>query len=396
MLRILAKALSLIFFKEIRISGNPHTEGKSFWCANHASGIVDPTLIFGVSPVNLSPISKSTLWKNPVMKVLLNSAKAIPVYRAQDLKEIQEQQGKSGSQVSKAGNKEAFKAVTKRITEGGNILIFPEGISHDEPNIQRLKSGVARMAQQAVEEMGEDKSVVLQPVSVDYFEKDEFRSIVTVHYGKGVIVNKDSVEIDNIMNALEQGMYEGLAKFETWDEKRDWHFLFELCVGRTPKSGVEFKKFVDVNRQVFENDTVFMARVRSLRRLLYATQIAPGQLLWGLENSEKRSFLISIVLHGLYYWVVSKPFDILTAVFWYLPYRLCGVLAEKGTQDRDVVATLKIGHGLWLFPLWYILTGFLTGHFISPLFSEEDYGFSLLLGFALPPVQTNPNFCSTA
>ena len=58
--------------------------------------------------------------------------------------------------------------------DGDRILIFPEGLSHDDPFLHPLKTGIARMAIQAVSALS--NTIMIQPVIIDYSEKNEFRS----------------------------------------------------------------------------------------------------------------------------------------------------------------------------------------------------------------------------
>ena len=71
----------------------------------------------------------------PLTLKLLDS---LPVYRHQD----------QGEDVTK--NQETFAAAAKWLAKGGTIGICPEGISHDEPGLQPIKTGTARIALGAV------------------------------------------------------------------------------------------------------------------------------------------------------------------------------------------------------------------------------------------------------
>ena len=144
MLRVLAKALSRVFFRRIYVSGTPYVGPHALWAANHQSGIVDPAILFALAPVPLRPISKHTLWSHPVMRPLLQMTAAIPVRRTQDMMiEVQAHKQALESGVSEKdwrarSNSDAFQAVADAIVEGGRVLIFPEGISHDQPYLQKL------------------------------------------------------------------------------------------------------------------------------------------------------------------------------------------------------------------------------------------------------------------
>src|ERR687883_270594 len=54
--------------------------------------------------------------------------------------------GGRGAAPDPARNVEAFRAVVGALRRGGAVLVFPEGISHDRPELAPLKTGVARLA----------------------------------------------------------------------------------------------------------------------------------------------------------------------------------------------------------------------------------------------------------
>jgi 1-acyl-sn-glycerol-3-phosphate acyltransferase len=393
MLPGLAYAVCRIFFRRIHLSGSPYVGPSCIWAANHASGIVDPIVMFGLCPVKLRPISKHTLFDHPVMRPLLLAARAIPIQRIQDMKrevEGQRQELEKGTPDKEwrgSANTEAFRTVSDAILAGDCILIFPEGISHDEPRIHKFKTGIARMALQAITHAPDPQTrVFIQPVAIDYAEKDEFRSDLNVHFCEPIVVTTNEMEVDDIMSGLRRSLEDGLAQFETWDDKRNWQFIFEMAYGRDPHSAREFRAFVESQRPRFGADPVFLARVRTMRRMLMALSIEPFQLIWGETHERKRSFYAILLKHVWFHVFVSRPLQSLSAFLWYVPYRMCGVLAESSTKDRDVVATMKIGHGVWLFPLWGLLlagTLFLCLRALAPGLVDSTGN---VLGFAVSAI----------
>ena len=350
-LRVISYILCRIFFRSIRLSGSPYLGKSAVWTANHSSAIVDPAVMLGLSPVKLRPLAKHTLWQLPVMRIILKLSGAIPLVRQQDLSEEEK------SQISIADmNSKSFKAITEALIEGHCILIFPEGISHDEPYIHKLKSGAARMALQALQESNDPSFVpVIQPVTIDYSEKDEFRSEICIHYCEPIPLTSSDIEFKDLTERVYAAMDEGFASFVSWDEKRNWRFLFEVAYGRTPASGREFKLFVSKFRETFESDKTFMERIQTVRRFLQVLDLSPSQLLWADINRKKRKFLWFIMRYGWFHLLVYAPIQLLGLIVWGVPYKVCDRLAEGPDSARDVKATMKIAHGMYIFPLWALL-----------------------------------------
>jgi 1-acyl-sn-glycerol-3-phosphate acyltransferase len=393
MLRVLAKALSRVFFRRIYVSGTPYIGPHALWAANHQSGIVDPAILFALAPVPLRPISKHTLWSHPVMRPLLQMTAAIPVRRTQDMMiEAQAHKQALESGVSEKdwrarSNSDAFQAVADAIVEGGRVLIFPEGISHDQPYLQKLKTGIARMALQAMaRSKSEDFSVVLQPVAIDYFEKDEYRSDLALHFCEPIAVTNSETPVEDLITALQASLLDGLAQFSTWDEKRNWLFLFEVAYARQPQSAREFRLFVDSYRPLFNEDPVFLARVQSIRRMLLAMNISPAQIIWGEAHERKRSFFKMIITRGLFYFIVAAPVEYLCLLVWFIPQRIAGFLANISTRDRDVVATMKIAHGLYVFAAWIILGTLGVKFVLMAIWPDINEYLAVLIGFTSGPL----------
>lgn len=75
---------------------------------------------------------------------------------------------------------------------GGNVLgMFPEGGSHDRPDLLPLKPGVAIMALGAAAK-SEDPDAVINviPVGMNYFHPHKFRSRAVIEFGKPIKVDK--------------------------------------------------------------------------------------------------------------------------------------------------------------------------------------------------------------
>ncbi|MBM3381430.1 MAG: hypothetical protein FJY29_03220 [Betaproteobacteria bacterium] len=393
MLRVLAKALSRIFFRRISVSGTPYVGPHAIWAANHPSGIVDPAIMMALAPIPLRPISKHTLWSHPVMRPLLQLAHAIPVRRTQDMM-IDAQAykqaiagGSSEKEWRVTANSEAFQAVSEALIAGDRILIFPEGVSHDLPYLQKFKTGIARMALQAMaHSKNENFSLVLQPVAIDYFEKDEYRSDIALHFCEPIAVTSSELSVDDLMSSLRNSLLDALAQFSTWDEKRNWLFIFEIAYGRPPQSAREFRVFVDTYRPEFDKDPVFLARVQTMRRMLLAMNISPAQIIWGESHEQKRSFFKLILTQGMFYFLIAGPVEYLSFVVWFIPQRIAGVLGELSTRDRDVLATMKIAHGFYVFAAWIALGSLSVRAILLSLWPELDSVLAFLIGLASGPL----------
>ncbi|KAH8697621.1 putative glycerol-3-phosphate acyltransferase Sct1 [Talaromyces proteolyticus] len=86
-----------------------------------------------------------------------------------------------------------YKAVFERLSHGGCLGIFPEGGSHDRPELLPLKAGVAIMALGSLAE-NPDSGLKIVPCGMNYFHAHKFRSRAVVEFGSPIEVPPELVE----------------------------------------------------------------------------------------------------------------------------------------------------------------------------------------------------------
>eukprot|EP01056_Protomagalhaensia_sp_Gyna25_P001501 Protomagalhaensia_sp_Gyna_25__1500@NODE_176_length_4608_cov_524_977895_g138_i0_p1_GENE_NODE_176_length_4608_cov_524_977895_g138_i0NODE_176_length_4608_cov_524_977895_g138_i0_p1_ORF_typecomplete_len714_score142_92Acyltransferase/PF01553_21/1_3e28Peptidase_M50B/PF13398_6/0_065Caveolin/PF01146_17/1_5_NODE_176_length_4608_cov_524_977895_g138_i010873228 len=102
--------------------------------------------------------------------------------------------GKWGFQVyPKVDQGDIYEAVSRALYEGHSICIFPEGGSHDRPDLLPLKPGVAIMALNAALMGVED--VLIIPVGIHYYERHKFGSRAVVEFGQPLPIDESLVSM---------------------------------------------------------------------------------------------------------------------------------------------------------------------------------------------------------
>ncbi len=166
----LARLLVRVFFRQVQVEhGRRLRPGvPTVLVADHRNGLVDGLVLMAALDRFPRFLGKSTLFANPLLWPFLTLAGVVPVYRPAD-----------GGPTSR--NVESFGAAARLLGQGGLVAIFPEGISHDEPGLQPLRTGAARIALGAVGDGVTGVETVA--VSLLYDEKQRFRSRVLVRVG---------------------------------------------------------------------------------------------------------------------------------------------------------------------------------------------------------------------
>ena len=150
-------------------------------CFNHSNGLTDATVLMRTFPRMIRFCAKDTLWRDPGIKtVMIKASGAVPVKRKQE-------------HGDNADNRGAMSAVSKALRAGQVVSIAPEGTSRMRTVLEPLKSGVGRMAVDAVvsalSEGLEDFKVHIVPCSIVYLHREKWRSNVLCSYCKNIVVD---------------------------------------------------------------------------------------------------------------------------------------------------------------------------------------------------------------
>ncbi len=173
-----------VFFRRIEINGLARVpvDAPVLFVLNHPNALVDPIFLLALAPRRVSFLAKAPLFKMPIIGSLVRSLDSLPVYRRQD----------ENSDVKQ--NQKTFTRAREVLRAGGAIAICPEGVSHDEPHLQPLKTGAARIALGAVSTAQRPLELQIVPAGLYYTSKRQFRSAALLCFGEPLKVEK--VELD--------------------------------------------------------------------------------------------------------------------------------------------------------------------------------------------------------
>ena len=347
------RRIARIYFREIEVAGElPHPEtGGRLFAANHVNGLVDPILVLTQAPCRISPVAKSTLWKIPGLKWLLDSADAVPIVRRRDVP------GKSESD-----NEAVFARVATHLVTGGNILIFPEGTSHNEPHLLPLRSGAGRMLARAhAGADGARAELTFQAVALEFDERDVFRSRSLVLFGPvrrvaelpGQDLAKESTDV--IRDDLSELLVEG----STWEERILLVRVAEMFAKDADDTSLaqlnQIGRRIEQARQVLARSSPEEVREIEERLRAYMDH---------LDAEETSDDVVARVARGTSSglepdqvaraaaMIATLPLALLAVVIYWMPYQLPRFVTRKLKGDPDVASTYKLGVGLVVYPVW--------------------------------------------
>lgn len=358
-LRALFHRISRIYFRSIVVTGNipePATGGRLF-AANHVNGLVDPILVLTTTRCAISPIAKSTLWSIPGLRWLLNAAEAVPIVRRKDAPEKNSEE-----------NDRIFQKISEHLGSGGNILIFPEGTSHNEPHLVPLRSGAARMLAKAQAEA--KRPITFQAVGLEFDARDTFRSNVLVLFGPIRDVADfpaGETQATAITEAIKKDLSSLIIEAPSWESRIALAHVAEMFFNDNKDATLLDRHNIGQEamrlRAILESASAgelasIINAVETYFANVDAARTTDRFVARGVGFDRGRAIRGAILLFLL-------PLSLLGMVLYYLPYLLPRIVGRTAKGEVDVVSTYKLGTGLLVYPLWLALLAVVI-HFTFP------------------------------
>lgn len=353
------------FFRRIDVVGSENipAEGPVIFAGNHPNALMDGWLLIakcGRWPLHF--LGDAKLWNYRAMRPILDVTGAIPVYRREEY----------GAEVD---NSEAFEKVYEIIESGRCMGIFPEGVSHVESQLVRLKTGTARIALSVAARR--KTSVTIIPCGLNYMHRHRFRSQVLIEFGQAIVIDdkwlhdykKDEQETvrqltDYLANAL---------KAVTLNAP-DWRTLRFIQTARRlyKPSFVELTpgQYVELSRRFVDR---YLAASDDQEMQIFRGQVEDYQShldMLGLKDYQLRSPLTlghafrKIMFRGLTM-LALLPLAIPGALV-HLPVGwIAATVGERFSYEKDDVATLKVLATILLLPILYIALAIVIGSYFG-------------------------------
>ncbi len=368
----LARILTGLFFRRIESVGAEHVPrtGPLLVVANHHNSLVDPALVLARLPRAPRFLAKSTLWKLPGLRVLLDAAGSIPVYRRQDAGE------------DTARNEETFARCHEVLAGGGAVALFPEGISHDAPRLAGLKTGAARIALEAGARFAPLDLRIL-PVGLVFDAKGKFRSRALLRIGEPFLPAAEQArygaEPAEAVRALTARIRSGLeAVTLNYPERLEPSLLDRAsevwAVDEKPlPARMALAEAFAIRRRVIA--TYARLRERHPEQVARARDVAEryeaGLRSLGLRDDHVASrypvasvgAFVAGTLALLLFWL---PFAAIGVALNGAPYQLVRLVAARSATSADLPATYKLLGGFVFYPAAWLLEAALAGALAGP------------------------------
>jgi 1-acyl-sn-glycerol-3-phosphate acyltransferase len=325
-------------------------EGPLILVGNHPNGLVDPVLVACRTHRVVRFLGKAPLLDMPVLGALFRRMEVLPVFRPQD-----------GADTAR--NEETFRAVFEALRAGDVICMFPEGRSHSEPALQRLKTGAARMALGAEESSGWALGVRVVPVGLTYRRPGAYRSAAATWVGEPIDVaylraryeERERDAVAALTEDIAAGLRSVTVDLEAWT---DMPLLREANRIWPPNDAHDVERLQAFARGLWRLRQEDPGRANALRAML-ASWVARLDRL-GIDGRDLSVHpgagqVARFVARNVVALLLGLPLATLGVALWAPPFQAVRLLGRVRESSPDIQATVLLLSAIVFFPLWLAL-----------------------------------------
>ncbi len=380
--RAVARFWLWFFFKavDVRRPERVPREGPVILCINHPNNFIDSLVVGAAVRRKVHYLATAALFRHPLVARFLLAAGAIPVWRKQDNPEKIDR------------NADTFAACAAGFEHGALIAIYPEGTTHAEARVQRLKTGAARIA--LAWEAAHPRTLAMVPVGLTFEARKSFRARVLVSFGARVPLHayadayrEDPVKaVDALTRHLQEAMEAEVVNVERIDDAQLLQAIETLYRDVLARAVMDARGVgprgvdrVRLSRSIVEAIGWFKAReparveaiwqrIRTYRALLAQYHLRDETVRARLERLPARRRIVSS-------WeaVVGFPFFLYGTLVNLLPYLVPRWLAQHMARKETDYATVRLLASIVAFPVFWGLQTWLVlraaGGLVAALFA---------------------------
>ncbi|HTO13869.1 MAG TPA: lysophospholipid acyltransferase family protein [Candidatus Binatia bacterium] len=347
--------------------------GPVLLCVNHPNNFIDSLVVGAAMRRKVHYLATAAMFRNKLLARFLLACGAIPVYRKQDDPDKMDR------------NTDTFAACYAAFARGRLIAIYPEGTTHAEVRVQRIKTGAARIALgYEAEHPGE---LTMIPVGLSFEARKSFRSRVLVAFGEPMqpsaylpAYREDPVKaVDALTRDLQWAMEGQVVNVERIDDQRLVRAVEELYrdeltaqvmdsrgLARRDVDPVRLSRSIaDAVRHFKASDPVrietLWQRIQAYRSLLAQYHIRDEVVRARREKLPARTRVV-------YSWdaIVGFPLFGYGALVNALPYFVPRWLAHRMARKETDYATIRLLASVVAFPLFWGLETWLVARAAGP------------------------------
>ncbi len=297
---------------------------------NHQNGLVDALMLAPLMSRPVHFMTRADVFKNPTVARFLKSINLIPIYRLRDGRD------------KLAKNEEILKECATLLEHGGALQIFPEGNHHTDRRVRGVKNGFINIAFLALQQ-NPDLPLKLVPIGLNYDSRERFAARVNINIGEPIDV-RDYYDPDHPKEAMKKLNDAISAKVKTLTTHIEPKEEYKELLAKLEDEGIDF---LDPNAS---------------NALIKSRNFKGGKAIAKTKS-----------LGGLVIYYLFLILNIIPLSFWWS--------RKKKIKDPAFIATMRFVFVMVVFPVFYLLVGWLIAHFFGMTYGLVYMIFSVLLGY---------------
>jgi len=319
-------------------------------------------------PRKINFLAAGFLFKFKLLSWLMRSTGTIPVYRKNEHSDAGERNVKS------------FEACYEALERGGAIGVFPEGLTHLDRQVKKVKTGTARIAVEAEKRNNWQLGLKIIPVGLNFYHPTRMRGKIFINFGRPIDVadfreqyEQDSEQaIYQLTDIIHDKIQQHIIHLDNETTQQLLGELEHIYKGDLIKQlskeqedvnpFIVSRKLADAIQYYYEHEPLKVAeawgKIENYKNKLKIMGVGDtmvrqyqhrGVILRGWGALLITILGISIALYG---WLNSLPAIIVTLIS-----------SHRKANRLTKIALTKFTSGLIIFPLMYILQIFLFSRF---------------------------------
>ena len=391
---VLVNAMLKIYFRSIDVVGGEWIprEGPAIFASNHPNSTVDPFVVGTLSGRKINFMAMSAFFEKRPIAWFLGRCGVIPIHRRQD------------DPTKVDPNVSAFDAAFRVLERGEAIGIFPEGVTHDDLQIRKIKTGAARISLETEARNDFRLAVRVIPIGLNYLDKTRFRSDLLINVGEPIeakayeetyrrdpqaAVKAMTEELQHRLEMLIINLEEpGLKRLQRAIEEIYLDRVRDVAAGREGRKGIAedftWRKMIAECVNYYakhdpERVRVVGSQVQRYHRLARRMSVNNQQLGQYPSQGVRWFTWAKVTVLG----VLGFPIALYGTINNYLPYRLAKLAGMRNPYyryagDKTKISIYSLLVGAVAFLIFYPIQGF----FVWSAFGNPEAAMYLL---SLPP-----------
>lgn len=342
--------------------GEPPPHGPALVVANHTNSLLDVACVVVASRRPVRFMTKAPLFSYPGIGWLVKAVGSVPVYRRQDDPRLVAQ------------NLDVFRDVYRAIAQGFAVGIFPEGTSHSASSLQPLKTGAARIALGAAEQLG-GKAFPIVPVGMVFRDRRTFRSAARVIVGTSCSWDdlatrgpRDREAVRELTRRIELSMRAVTLNLHSWQDEqlvRMAEQIWRAELGAPSDPAAEMARLAAATaalaRLRLGDDPSWRDVARQIRaheRLLGRLGLTPASLRARVGTGSATAWLLRRVPL-----LLMTPLAAAGLVLFWIPREMTGAIGTRASkkEGEDSIPTFRVMYGGVIFLAWFLVLAVAAG-----------------------------------